>query len=57
MYSFPITKAQYNYLLPVFGLSSNNPKLLYKQGSCKDYYYFIGSHEEHKDALNRCKYL
>lgn len=51
-YSFTITKKQYDYLLPVM-----RSKLLHRIDRKIDKYYFIGTHEGHKDLLNRCKYL
>lgn len=55
--SYTITEKQYNYLLPVFGLASNNPKLLRRIDRGIEKYYFIGTHAEHADMLARCKYL
>lgn len=52
-YSFQITKKQYNYLLPVFGLR----KLLSVIDRRIDKYYFIGTKEQYLDLLNRCKYI
>jgi hypothetical protein len=52
-YSFTITKKQYDYLLPVFGIASSNNRLLARCGG----YYFIGTHDEYRDMLNRCKYI
>ena len=59
MYSYKILKTQYDYLLPIFGLALNNPKLLTKPSKYKieDDYYFIGTYEDYLDMLNRCKYL
>ena len=52
-YSFSITKKQYDYLLPVFGISSGNNRLLAKEKG----YYFIGTNDDYLDMLNRCKYI
>jgi hypothetical protein len=52
-YSFTITKKQYDYLLPVFGISSGNNRLLAKEKG----YYFIGTNDDYLDMLNRCKYI
>ena len=52
-YSFQITKKQYDYLLPVFGIR----KLLLSKDRMIDKYFFIGNHEEYLDLLNRCKYI
>lgn len=51
-----LTKEQYDYLLPVFGNSATK-QLLSKTEHGVEKYYFIGTHEEYLDALNRCKYL
>lgn len=53
MYS--ITQKQYNYLLPIYGLSGMIPRKIkrFENGKC----YFFGSYEEYQDAMNRCKYL
>ena len=55
-YPLQITSEQYNYLLPVFG-NCGSKKLLNKIDRKVEKYYFIGSQDEHKDLLNRCKYL
>lgn len=47
-YSYNLTEKQYNYLLPVL-----RPKLLEKSGK----HFFIGTHSDYIDCLNRCKYL
>lgn len=57
MKSYQITKTQYNYLLPVFGLASGEQKLIYRTDKKIDKYYFIGTHEEYIDMLNRCKFI
>lgn len=54
--SFVITKKQYDYLLPVFG-NIGTKQLLYRNANGVDNYYFIGTNEQYKDLLNRCKYL
>jgi len=52
--SYSLTKEQYNYLLPVFGIcAAIRTQLLTR----RDKYYFIGTYDEYLDALNRCKYL
>lgn len=53
---YTITQKQYNYLLPVFGAVGSN-KMLQKTIKGRDFYFFIGTDEEYKDMLNRCKYL
>ena len=55
--SFPITKKQYDYLLPIYGMCSGNPKMLQSNHGHFDTCHFIGTHEEYCDALNKCKYL
>lgn len=61
MYSHPITKEQYNYLLPIYGICSNNKKLHYcnypQFGKYGDKYYFIGDSYEFREAMSRCKYM
>jgi hypothetical protein len=54
--SYPISKKQYDYLLPVFG-PEGTKQLSHRVDRKVDKYYFIGTHEEHLDLLNRCKYL
>jgi len=57
-YSFQITQKQYNYLLPVFGLSApGRTRLMMKSAYGRQSYYFIGTEDDYKDMLNRCKYL
>lgn len=56
-YSHSITKKQYDYLLPVFGIASGNNKLMRRTLGGNDFHYFIGTNDAHKDMLNRCKYL
>jgi hypothetical protein len=55
-YSFQITKKKYDYLLPIFG-NCGSKKLLCKIDRKVEKYYFIGTHEDHIDLLNRCKYI
>lgn len=55
--SYTLTKKQYDYLLPIFGNTTGTKKLLHTVDRKHDKYFFIGSDEEYKDALNRCKYL
>lgn len=55
-YSFQITKKQHDYLLPIFG-NCGLKKLLSVVDRKIEKFYFIGNHEEHRDFLNRCKYL
>mgnify|MGYP007095022682 CR=1 FL=1 len=56
---FEITKQQYDYLLPIFGRSyTSDPKLVTSNNKFKSLeYFFLGTKEEYKDMLNRCKYL
>ena len=57
-HSYTLTKEQYDYLLPVFGNAAQGvTKLLTRTDRHIDKYYFIGTHEDYLDALNRCKYL
>ena len=53
-YSYSITEKQYNYLLPIFGKSGVVKNRLLSHGRG---FYFIGSHEDYEDMLNRCAYL
>ncbi len=54
-----ITKKHYDLLLPIYGLAgTHNYCLKVKQNILgEDVYYFVGSEEEFKDAMSRCKYL
>jgi acetate kinase len=52
--AFTITKAQYEYLLPVSNIKS---KMLRRFTSNAISYSFIGSRAEYIDFLNRCKFL
>jgi hypothetical protein len=55
-YSFQITKKQYDYLLPV--LENYGSKQLFSRVDRKvEKYYYIGSYNDYKEVLNRCKYL
>lgn len=51
---FTITEKQYNYLLPVPSMKSKMQRII---GKVKDSYVFVGTYEDYKDLLNRCKYL
>ena len=53
MFSWSLTKKQYNNLLP----TSVGANLLVRRNKDVDKYYFIGVQDEFKDAMNRCKYL
>ena len=56
--SYPITKKQYDYLLPIYGNSGTIPGKLHHRVDRKvDKYYFIGTDTEYVDMLNRCKYI
>ena len=55
-YSFQITKVQYDYLLPIFG-NYGSEKLLCRTDRKIEKYFFIGSNDDFKDLLNRCKYI
>ena len=55
-YSFQITKKQYNYLLPIYGICKTN-QLLHRIDRKIDKYYFIGTDEQYIDLLHRCSYL
>lgn len=59
IFSFRLTKEQYNYLLPVC-----RQKLLYitngiqmKNGDIFDLYAFTGTKEDYEDVLSRCSLL
>ena len=52
-YPFKITREQYNYLLPIYGLASGNYKITERPEGC----FFIGTRSEYLDLLDRCKYL
>lgn len=52
--SYSLTKKQYDYLLPVYGICvPNQNKLMERNGR----YSFIGTYSEYIEALNRCAYL
>lgn len=52
--SYSITKSQYDYLLPVFGVAGMlKTRLL----TSNNRYYFIGSYIDYLDMLSRCFYL
>ena len=55
-YSFQISREQYNYLLPVFG-NCGSQKLLMRVDRKVEKFYFIGSNEDYRDMLIRCRYL
>lgn len=55
-FSFEITKQQYDYLLPVFGIIATN-KLLSIIDRKIEKYFFIGTTDEYLDMINRCKYI
>lgn len=55
-YSFQITKVQYDYLLPIFG-NCGSKKLLCRTDRKIQKYFFIGSNDDFKDLLIRCKYI
>lgn len=54
MLPFIITQKQYNNLLAVPGFHS---KLQCDRRNGTQSFYFFGTFEEHKDAMNRCKFL
>lgn len=54
--SFQISKQQYDYLLPIYGIIGSN-QLHYRTDRKIDKFYFIGTRSEYLDLLNRCKYL
>mgnify|MGYP006921281169 CR=1 FL=1 len=54
---YQITKEQYDYLLPVFGIASNNWKMFTRTDRKVQKYYFLGTNDEYIDFLNRCQYL
>ena len=55
-YSFQINRERYNYLLPVFGITAKN-KLICRIDRKVEKYFFIGSEDDHRDLLIRCKYI
>lgn len=55
-YSFQITKKQYDYLLPVLG-NCGSKQLLSRVDRKVEKYYYIGSYNDYKEVLNRCKYI
>jgi len=55
-YSFQITKKQYDYLLPIMG-NCGSKQLFSKVVAKIEKYYFIGSNDDYKYLLNRCKYI
>jgi hypothetical protein len=59
LHAFTITREQYNYLLPVFGIAAQGEtRLLCRQNpDGREMYSFIGNKEDYQDMLNRCKYL
>ena len=54
--AFTITKAQWEYMLPVLSIKQKMLRRLDKDHS-KITYSFIGTKEEYKDFLNRCAFL
>lgn len=54
-----ITKKQYDALLPIYGLAGTHNHCLIERRNILGVpvYYFMGSKEEFRDAMNRCKYL
>lgn len=54
---FQINKDKYNYLLPIYGNIGFGKFLVKSNILGHEIYYFIGTNEEYKDLLNRCKYL
>ena len=57
-YSYSITKAQYDYMLPVYMLMYGTKYFLHHVYAYKkDFYYFIGPYDEYLDMLQRCAYL
>jgi hypothetical protein len=56
MASYPLTKQQYDYLLPIYG-NVGSKQLLSRTDRKVEKYYFIGTHNQFTELLNRCKYL
>lgn len=59
-FSYPITKEQYNYLLPVYGIATFGrtrigERYVKRQGITT--YYFIGTDQDYKEMLQKCFYL
>ena len=54
--SFQLTKKQYDYLLPIYG-NIGTKQLLSRIDRKVEKYFFIGTHSEYLELLNRCKYL
>ena len=55
-YSFQITKKQYDYLLPVFGIIGTN-KLICRIDRKIEKYFFIGTEDDYLDLHIRCAYI
>ena len=54
MKAYPITKQQYDYLLPVPSVKAKMHARIDKDG---DTYYLIGTEEDYQDLLDRCVLL
>lgn len=59
MNTYTITKQQYCYLLPTYGLAAGRGKIRNRYDSRygTDTYVFIGTHAEYLEALSMCIYL
>lgn len=55
-YSYQITKKQYDYMLPIYGIPALN-KLHSRIDRKIEKFYFIGTENEYLEMLNRCKYI
>jgi len=53
---YEVSKQIYDYLLPIYGLSANG-NLCGKLHNRNNIYFFVGSYDEFKEAMNRCKYI
>lgn len=57
-HSFSITKKQYDYMLPIFGIAGCIAnKMLCRVEKKIEKYFFIGTNEDYLEFLNRCKFI
>ena len=52
---FKITKEQYNYLLPIYGICAGNKSGIIREQNGA--YLFFGSYKEYQFLIRRCAYL
>jgi hypothetical protein len=55
--SIQISKAMHDYMLPIFGIVGSGNLHCRNDKQYGDRYYFIGSHDQYNDFVNRCKYM